>query len=136
MPPKMILKPRSSSLNASVAVVQRKVAALAADYVLRTDLAMPDGTRKLLNGVTGAENPGADEAALRAAIVRLSRRLYGQNLAPSAPPVDGWLALYRALWSDMTQSGTGSGQVPGTQGERAWRGLLTAMLRSPRILLY
>jgi hypothetical protein len=127
---------RSYGLNASVAVVQRKVAALAADHVLRTDLSRPDAERKLLAGVSGEEDPIADEAAIRDVIVRLSRRLYGQRLAPDAPQVNGWHDLYRALHADRTQGGTGSGQVPGTQGERAWRGLLTAMLRSPRILLY
>jgi hypothetical protein len=127
---------RSYSLNASVAVVQRKIAALAADHVLRSDLALPDAERKLLAGVRGDEEPVADEAAVRGAIVRLARRLYGQRLTPGAPQVDGWLRLYTALHADSTQGGTGTGQVPGTAGERAWRGLLTAMLRSPRILLY
>jgi hypothetical protein len=127
---------RSYSLNASVAVVQRKLAALAAAYVMQTDLATPDGQRRLLNGVTGAEDPATDEAAIRARVVGLVRRLYGQRVDPSAPTVDTWVQLYRALWSDTTQSGTGSNQVPGVRGERAWRGLLTAMLRSPRILLY
>jgi len=50
--------------------------------------------------------------------------------------VDGWLGLYRALFTDTTQSGTGYDLVPGTSGERAWRGLLVAMLRSDKILLY
>jgi hypothetical protein len=127
---------RSYSLNASVAVVQRKLAALAADHVVRTDLVLPDAERKLLAGVTGAETPEADESALRATIVSLTRRLYGERVAADAPSVDGWFQLYRALHGDATQGGTGTGQVPGTQGERAWRGLLTAMLRSPKILLY
>jgi hypothetical protein len=123
---------RSYGLNASVALLQRKLAALAADHVLTSDLALPDGQRALLNGVTGAEEPAADEAAVRAAIVRLVRRLYGQRVAPTAAPVDNWLQLYRALYGDGTQSA----RVPGTAGERAWRGLLVAMLRSPRIILY
>ena len=127
---------RSHSLNASVAMVQRKVAALAADYVVRTDLALPDAQRKLLAGVTGMEDPVADEAALRGHIVALERRLYGERVAPDAPQVTAWLQLYRSLYGDRTQSGVNSGQVPGTQGERAWRGLLVAMLRSPKILLY
>jgi hypothetical protein len=127
---------RSHSLNASVAMVQRKVAALAADYVLRTDLALPDAQRKLLAGVTGMEDPVADEAALRGHIVALERRLYGDRVAPDAPQVTAWLQLYRSLYGDRTQGGINSGQVPGTQGERAWRGLLVAMLRSPKILLY
>ncbi|HJQ82592.1 MAG TPA: DUF1549 domain-containing protein [Candidatus Binatia bacterium] len=127
---------RSHSLNASVAMVQRKVAALAADHVLRTDLALPDGERKLLHGVSGAEDPVADEAALRAHVVALARRLYGQRLAPDAPQVSAWVQLYRNLWADGTQSGTEPGRVPGTAGERAWRGLLVAMLRSPKIVLY
>ena len=127
---------RSNSLNASVAMVQRKLAAMAADYVVTNDLALPDGQRKLLNGVTGAEDPSVDEAALRADIVALIRRLYGQRVAPSSAQVNGWLQLYRSLHGDRTQGGVNPGQVVGTQGERAWRGLLVAMLRSPKILLY
>ncbi len=127
---------RSYSLNATVAMVQRKLAALAADHVVRTDLAVPDGQRVLLAGVTGAESPTGDEAALRAHVVRLVRRLYGERVATDAVEVDNWVQLYRALYNDATQGGTGGNQVPGTAGERAWRGMLTAMLRSPRILLY
>ncbi len=128
---------RSYALNASVAMVHRKVAALAADYVVTTDLAQPDwNQRKLLAGVSGAENPTTDQAVLRAVIARLVRRLYGQHVDPASAEVTSWLQLYQALWMDTTQGGTGGGQVPGMPGERAWRGLLTAMLRSPRILLY
>jgi hypothetical protein len=127
---------RSYSLNASVAMVHRKVAGLAADHVVTSDLALPDGQRVLLAGVTGSEDPAVDEAAIRAAIVRVGRRFYGGTYAPDAPEVDAWFALYRALHADRTQGGTGFRQVPGTQAERAWRGLLTAMLRSPQILLY
>jgi hypothetical protein len=126
---------RSSSLNASVAMVQRKVAALAADYVVTNDLAAPDGSRHLLNGVTGAEVL-ADEASVRAAIARIARRLYGEQYAADSAQVGVWWSLYRNLYTDTTQAGTNSNQVPGTQSERAWRGLITAMLRSPRILLY
>jgi hypothetical protein len=127
---------RSTSLNASVAMVQRKVASLAADYVVTNDLALPADQRKLLGGATGLENPAADEAAIRTDIVALVRRLYGESVATNAPTVDAWLQLYRNLYGDSTQGGTGFLQVPGAQGERAWRGLLTAMLRSPKIILY
>jgi hypothetical protein len=127
---------RSTSLNASVAMVQRKVASLAADYVVTNDLALPADQRKLLGGVTGLENPTADEATIRTDIVALVRRLYGESVAANAPTVDAWLQLYRNLYGDSTQGGTGYLQVPGAQGERAWRGLLTAMLRSPKIILY
>jgi hypothetical protein len=127
---------RSASLNASVVTVHRKVASLAADFVVSSDLALPDAQRKLLVGVTGTEHPTTDEAALRDHIVHLTRRLYGVNYAPDAPEVENWLRLYRNLYQDRTQAGDGEDQVPGTQGERAWRGLVTAMLRSPRILIY
>jgi hypothetical protein len=123
---------RTTNLNASVVNVHRKVAALAADWVARTDLALPDGQRTLLTGVTGAEDPRADEARLRTEIARIARRFYGPRVAPDSEQVDGWLQLYAALHADGTQAD----RVPGTRGERAWRGLLTAMLRSPRILLY
>jgi hypothetical protein len=123
---------RSNSLNASVAMVQRKIAALAADFVVFNDLAVPDEQRRLLRGVRGDESPTVDEAAIRAAIARIARRLYGTALATNSPQVDAWMQLYRALYGDTTQAQA----VPGTAGERAWRGLLVAMLRSPRIVLY
>jgi len=127
---------RSASLNASVINVQRKVAALAADRVVQSDLSVPDAQRVLLAGVSGGEDPGVDEAALRGHIVRLVRRLYGRGVAPDSPQVDVWYQLYASLHADETQGGTSSGTVPGSAGERAWRGMLTAMLRSPKIVLY
>jgi hypothetical protein len=127
---------RSTSLNAPVVTVQRKVAALAADWVVTNDLMVPDAQRKLLAGVTGSEDPATDEAAIRAALAAIGRRLYGERYATDAPEIDNWFALYRNLYRDTTQTGTGSNQVSGTQGERAWRGTLVAMLRSPRILIY
>jgi hypothetical protein len=123
---------RAYSLNAPVTLVHRKLASLAATHVVATDLALPNAQRKLLAGVTGAEDPAVDEAALRTLIAGIARRLYGERHAPDSPRVDNWLTLYEGLYEDTTQSE----DVPGTQGERAWRGLLTAMLRSPRILLY
>jgi len=127
---------RSQSLNASVAVVQRKLAALAADHVVEHDLGVPDADRALLAGVTGTENPAKDEAAIRATLARIARRLYGPAVAPDAPLVTVWFGLYRDLYADRTQGGENNGQVPGTPSDRAWRGVLTAMLRSPKILLY
>jgi hypothetical protein len=127
---------RSTSLNAPVVTVQRKLAGLAADWVVTNDLPMPDGQRKLLNGVTGAEDPAVDEAKIRSTLAAIARRLYGERWATDAPEIGNWFQLYRNLYRDDTQAGTGSNQVPGTQGERAWRGTLIAMLRSPRILIY
>jgi hypothetical protein len=127
---------RSTSLNASVVTVQRKVASLAADFVVTSDLALPDGQRKLLNGATHDDDPATAEAAIRATLSSIARRLYGERFAPDGPEIDVWFQLYRNLYRDATQSGTGGNQVPGTQGERAWRGTLVAMLRSPRILIY
>jgi hypothetical protein len=82
--------------------------------------------------VTGAEHPTADEPALRAHIIALVRRLYGERLTADSPQVSAWLGLYRGLYFDTTQTGA----VQGTASERAWRGLVVAMLRSPRMLLY
>jgi hypothetical protein len=127
---------RSTSLNAAVVTVHRKLAALAADYVVTNDLALPDAQRHLLVGVTGDEDPDADAANLRAAVVHLARRLYGVRYTDTAAEVDNWVQLYRNLYRDHTQAGDGEDQVPGAAGERAWRGLVLAMLRSPRILVY
>jgi hypothetical protein len=123
---------RAHSLNASVALVHRKVAALAASHVVDTEFGMPDGERRLLAGVRGDENPAVDAAPLRAHIARLARRFYGERWAPDGPQVDVWFTLYDQLYRDRTQASL----VPGTAGVRAWRGMLAAMLRSPRILLY
>jgi hypothetical protein len=127
---------RSNSLNAAVVTVHRKLAALAAGYVVTNDLALPDEQRRLLAGVRGDEDPDADAASLRTNIARLARRLYGVHYAETAPEVENWLQLYRNLHRDRTQAGDGEDQVPGAAGERAWRGLLLAMLRSPKILVY
>lgn len=123
---------RSHSLNAPVVIVQRKVASLAADHVVELDLALPDGQRTLLAGIRGDEDPVVDEAAIRGQLVRIARRLYGLRYGTDAPEIDNWLALYANLHRDQTQPF----DVPGTAGERAWRGVLVAMLRSPRILVY
>lgn len=127
---------RATNLNASVVMVQRKVAALAADYAVDTDLPLPDGQRRLLNGITGEEHPVADEAAIRAALSRLARRLYGVSWSADHPQIDVLMQLYGSLHRDMTQAGTSQGQVAGTQGQRAWRGVLIAMLRNPRMITY
>ncbi len=127
---------RAANLNASVVMVQRKVAALAAEYVVDNDLPLPDDQRRLLHGITGMEDPGTDEAAIRASLSRLARRLYGVDWSADDPQIDVLMQLYRSLYGDTTQSGTGNGQVAGTQGQRAWRGVLVAMLRNPRMLTY
>jgi hypothetical protein len=123
---------RATSLNAPVVIVQRKLAALAAARVVATDLAAPDAGRRLLEGVTGDEDPTLDADALRAHLARIGRRLYGVDYTPNAPEVENWLRLWTNLHRDRTEAGG----VAGTPGERAWRGVVFAMLRSPRLLLY
>ncbi len=123
---------RSYALNAPVLAVQRKLAALAAAHVVTTDLSTADGARRLLDGVRGDEQPETDEAAIRAALTRIGRRLYGVRWSTDDPHVDVLHRLYTALYADRSQASV----VPGTPGERAWRGVLVAMLRSPRLLLY
>lgn len=127
---------RSHGLNASVLMLQRKLASLAAEWVMANDLALPDGSRKLLNGVVGDEQLPEDDAAVRAAIAGMARRLYGVQWAADDAQIDPLVTLYGRLWSDRSNAGDGYGAVPGTRAERAWRGVLVAMLRSPRLLLY
>ncbi|MCW5890912.1 MAG: hypothetical protein KIT14_10195 [bacterium] len=127
---------RATNLNASVLMVTRKLAALAASAAVEDELALPDAQRRLLAGVAGDEDPAADEAAIRAVLSRLARRMYGVHWAPDSPHVDRLVNLYGALWNDRTQAGDGAGQVPGEPGVRAWRGVLVAMLRSPRLITY
>jgi hypothetical protein len=113
-------------------IVHRKLAALAADHVVATDLTTPVGQRTLLATVGGDEDPAVHEAALRAHLVRIARRLYGIRYGEQSPEIDNWFQLYANLHRDRTQASS----APGTPGERAWRGVLVAMLRSPRLLIY
>jgi hypothetical protein len=123
---------RSYSLNAPVVIVHRKLAALAADHVVATDLATPVGQRVLLATVRGDEDPAVAEEALRTHLSRIARRLYGIRYGVGSPEIDNWFHLYTQLYHDRTQTS----DVPGAPGERAWRGVLVAMLRSPRLLIY
>lgn len=125
---------RSTALNATTAIVQRKLATLAAEYLLSHDLAAPDASRTLLHGITGSETPAADEATVRSAISAIARRLYGVAWDGAGAEATTLFTLYRNLFSDGTQT-TGQNQVPGSASQRAWRGVLIAMLRHPRILL-
>jgi len=127
---------RNHALNASVSMVARKVATVAADATLERDLELPWGQRKLLSGVRGDETPEDDEAAIRNHLSRIARRLYGSHYPADGPYVDVWFNLYQSLYRDRTQSGEDEDDVQGTQSERAWRGVLIAMLRSPKLLIY
>lgn len=127
---------RNHALNASVSMVARKVATVAADATLLRDLSLPYGQRKLLGGVRGDETPEKDEVAIRATLSRIARRLYGNHYAPDGQYVTVWFNLFRSLYRDETQTGEDEDDVQGTQSERAWRGVLMAMLRSPKLLIY
>jgi hypothetical protein len=82
--------------------------------------------------VRGDEDPAVAEGALRAHLARIARRLYGIRYGEHSPEIDNWFQLYTHLYRDRTQAAA----VPGTPGARAWRGVLVAMLRSPRLLIY
>jgi hypothetical protein len=127
---------RNHALNASVSMVARKVATVAGNATVEQDLSLPDGQRKLLRGVRGDENPADDEEAIRGHLSRIARRLYGNHHPADGPYVDVWWNLFQSLYQDGTQSGEEEDDVAGTRSERAWRGVLIAMLRSPKLLIY
>jgi hypothetical protein len=117
-------------------MVARKVATVAGNATVEQDLSLPDGQRKLLRGVRGDENPADDEEAIRGHLSRIARRLYGNHHPADGPYVDVWWNLFQSLYQDGTQSGEEEDDVAGTRSERAWRGVLIAMLRSPKLLIY
>lgn len=109
--------------SATLLLVQARLAEAAAEYVVRRDLRDPTQAR-LLTGITGEETPEIGREAMVAQIQALHLRMFGTRVAAEGPEVEANLALWQDLY---TISG---------QQDRAWIGLVTALLRDPDLILY
>lgn len=109
------------TMNATSSLVARSVAAAAADFVVDHDLAAAAGDRTLF--VEAAVN-AADEDKIRAQLVHLHARIYGELVSPTSSEVDDTLALYNDAFTE-----TGS-------RARAWKLTLIGMLSDFRSLFY
>ncbi len=110
--------------SATMVLVQTRLAEAAADHVVRTDLAGPPAQARLLGLVTATDDLPAQEAAIDAQIQALHLRIFGRRVAADGPEVAANLELWREL------------RAVGAPPERAWVGLVAALLRDPDLLLY
>lgn len=109
--------------NATLMLVHARLAEAAADHVVREDLTNRDAP-KLLTEVDGTETIDSDRDAIIAQIQALHWRIFGTRVAADGEEVEANLALWADLYS-----------VHG-EPDRAWVGVITALLRDPNLLLY
>lgn len=115
----------ATSPNATLVLVQERLAEAAAWYATVADMENPDAaSRRLFTEVTMEETPESGRDAMVAQVQALHRRIFGAEVAADGPEVEANLAL----WSELYAL---DGSAPA-----AWAGLLTALLRDPDLLLY
>ena len=108
----------------TMALVWERTAEAAASYAVEHPFVAPDErTLFALDLDAAPAGPAFDDAAMRAQVVALHRRLFGTTVADDALEVKASLALWDRLAT-----------IDGPRG--AWRGLLTALLRDPSLVLY
>lgn len=103
--------------NATTSLFLRQLAAEAASFAVEQD-AEAAQPRLLSAGLV------TDEAAVRAQIVELFDRLYGEQIATDSEEADDAWMLFSTVHDDSNDA------------ERAWKATLTAMLRDLNILFY
>jgi hypothetical protein len=109
--------------NATLILVQKRLAEAAASYAVRQDQALPAEERRLLTVATFAE-ASADDPVVAEQIAALHLRVLGNRFAPT----DDAVTAYVELWRDLH----GIDGDPAT----AWTGVVSAFLRDPDLLLY
>ena len=111
----------STSPNTTLLLVQERLAEAAADYAVQQAIA---GSSDLLEGLDLDATPETGREALVATIQRLHLRIFGNRVADDGPEVEANLGL----WSDLYAL---EGRT-----DRAWAGLVSALLRDPDFLFY
>lgn len=115
---------RSSNVpNATLLLVQQRLAELAAAWAVQEERRLDRSARTLFTEVDLTERPGQDDAAVRAQLEKLVRRVLSRAPADDAE-IDG---LY-VLWADVYASTNQPGE--------AWEATLSALLRDPDFLIY
>ncbi len=113
----------AASPNATVVLVQERLAEAASAYVVEQDALAPESAR-LFTAVDFTETPETDRAAMVAQIRALHRRIFGREVAEDGPEVEANLELWSELYALDGEPTT------------AWSGLVSALLRDPDFLLY
>jgi hypothetical protein len=111
--------------NATLLLVQERLAEAGASAVLASDAALPAAERRLFTELDFSETPdGPGRDAMVAQVQVLHRRIFGTWVEPDGDAVTANLTL----WSDL-YAATGD-------RAQAWVGVLSALLRDPDFLLY
>ena len=111
----------SYTASATVALTLEGLAARAAAFVVKDDFARKQRDQRRL--LTLVEPDTSDEASLRAQLVELQRRMFGERLEPDDAAIDSALQLYQ-----------GARALPGGTAARAWELTLFALLQDVRML--
>jgi len=110
--------------NATVLLVQERLAEGAAAYAVSTEQAEDAADRKLFTEIDFTETPDTGNDAMVAQIQALQRRVLSREVDADGEEVAANLALWQQIY-DATGSVTD-----------AWTGLLSALLRDPDFLFY
>jgi hypothetical protein len=108
--------------NTTMLLVHERLAEAAAEHVVAADLVDPARAR-LLIGVDPGATPDTPDR-VRPTIVALHRRLFGRDVDPNGEEVAATLALWTDLWAVSPSA------------DAAWRGVVSALLRDPDLVIY
>ncbi len=111
----------STSPNTTLLLVQERLAEAASDFAVKEAQA---GRSSLFGELPLDATPDTDRAALVEVLQRLHLRIFGDEVAADGPEVEANLALWRDLYA-----------LEG-RADRAWAGVLSALLRDPDFLFY
>ena len=111
------------SPNATLVLVQERLAEAAASFVVESDR-QQTGQRRLFTEIDFSETPADGRAQMVAQIQLLHRRIFGIHIAADGEEVAANLALWEQVYAIEQQP------------HLAWTGLLSALLREPSLLFY
>jgi hypothetical protein len=114
----------ATSPNATLVLVQQRLAEAASDYSVEKERAEAPASRRLFTEIGFTETPDSDEKTMRKQIRLLHERVLGNVVADDGPEVEANLELWQHLYA------------VGDDPAAAWKGLLCALLRDPDFLFY
>ena len=110
--------------NATIVLVQERLAEAASYYSIVTEAELEPGARKVWTEVDFDDTTGADRDAIVAQLQHLHLLIFGKRVAADSEQVQANLELWDALYEI-------EGSAP-----YAWWGVMSALLRDPDLLLY
>ena len=111
----------STTPNTTLLLVQERLAEAAADFAVKESM---EGRGDLLTGIDFDATPDSDRSAMVQVVQRLHLRIFGDRVAADSAQVQANLEL----WTDL--------YALDGRTDRAWAGLVSALLRDPDLLFY